>query len=282
MKQKNKLIALVMLLGIAVLLNSCKTSHQAQQIALTKQTVEERVEMILGQALPFNTFSGNLRFGIQPGKNRGNMATGAQLKIIKDQMIQLSLRDPILGVVEAARVNISPEQILIIDRINRMYFAESMENLKKRFPFDFNFYSLQALFTNQLFIAGAQALTPDDYTAFDYREDKFSATLSHRDSRGIIYNFISDYTHRIQKTEVYNSSKTTNLSWDYSDFGQTSNNRLFPMKMNVTLNVPTDLFSMSLDFSSVDIDTPFELTADIPAKYKQINLDQIIKVIQSF
>jgi len=280
MKRRNKFIALVLFFGVSVLLSSCKTSRQTKQIALSKQTMEERVELILNQALPYSTFSGNLRFSIKPGMNRGNITTDAQLRIIKDEMIQLSLRIPILG-TEAARVNISPDQVIIIDRINRMYFAESMENLKKRFPFDFNFYSLQSLFTNQLFIAGKQELMRDDYTSFNYWEDEFSAILSQKDSRGIIYDFTSDYSHRILKTEVYNSNKAMDMNWDYSDFGRTSNNRLFPMKMNVALTTPKDLVSMNLNFSSVDIDTPFELKAEIPPKYKPINLDQIIKFIQS-
>jgi len=237
--------------------------------------------MILNQALPYNTLSGNLRFYIKPGMNRSDITTDAQLKIIKNVMIQLSLRFPIIG-TEAVRINISPEQILIIDRINKMYFAESMDNLKQRFPFDFDFYSLQALFTNQLFIAGKQDLMADDYTAFNYGEDEFSATLSRNDSHGITYSFTSDYTRRILKTEIYNANKTVNLNWEYANFGKTSNNRLFPMKMNATLTVPNDLISMNFNFLNADIDTSFELKADIPAKYKPIELDQIVKFIQSF
>jgi len=281
MKQRNKFITWVLFLGIMIWLSSCKTIHQTQQIILTKHTVEERVGLILNQALPYKTLSGNLRFSIKPGMNRGNMTTDAQLRIIKNEMIQLSLRVPILG-IEAARVNISPEQIIIIDRINQMYFAESIENLKKRFPFDFDFYSLQALFTNQLFITGKRELMPNDYTFFDYWEDEFSATLSRKGSRGITYDFTSDYSHRILKTEIYNSNKAVNANWDYSDFGRASNNRLFPMKMNVTLTIPNDLFSMNLNFSSVNIDTSFELKADIPQKYKPIDINQVIKLIQSF
>ena len=281
MKQRNKYIAGVLFLGVAVLLSSCKTSRQAQQIALTKQTVEERVEMIINQAPLYHTFSGNLRFSIQPGVNHGNMTTDAQLKIIKDEMIQLSLRIPVLG-TEAVRINISPEQVIIIDRIHKMYFAESTETLKKHFPFDFDFYSLQSLFTNRLFIPGKQELTPDDYVSFDYWEDEFLATLSRQDSHGIIYDFRSDYSHRIQKTEVYTGNRDVNMNWDYSDFRRASNNRLFPMKMNMTLTIPNNLISMNLDFSSVDIDTSFELKADIPSKYKPIDLNQVIRLIQSF
>ena len=281
MKRQNKYIALGLFLGIAILVSSCKTSHKIQSIALTAHSAEERIGLIQGQALPYKTFSGNLRFGIKPGMNHGNMTTDAQLKIVKNEMIQLSLRIPVLG-SEAARINISPQQIVIVDRIHKMYFVESMENLKKHFPFDFDFYSLQSLFTNQLFIAGKQELTPYDCTSFNYREDEFSATLNQKDSRGIVYDFTSDYSHRILKTEVYKSDKAVDMNWDYSDFGRTSGNRLFPMKMNMTLTIPNDLVSMNLNFVSVDVDAPFELKADIPQKYKQIDLDQAIKLIQSF
>ena len=281
MNSKNIFFLLAMSLGIVILLSSCKTTRQSQQIALTKQTAVERVEMILNQETPYNTLSGNLRFSIKPGKDRGNTTTNAQLRIIKNEMIQLSLLIPFIG-TEAARINISPEQIIIVDRINRVYLAESMQNLKKQFPFDFDFYSLQSLFANQLFIAGKQELTRNDYILFDYRENEFFATLSKKDSRGIIYDFTSDYSRRIQKTEIYNNTRDVNLNWDYSDFGRTSNNRLFPMKMNVTLTIPDDLITMNLNFTNVDIDTRFDLKADIPSKYTQIGMEQVIRIIQSF
>jgi hypothetical protein len=137
------------------------------------------------------------------------------------------------------------------------------------------------LFTNQLFIAGKQALTPDDYVSFDYREDEFSATLNQKDSRGMSYDFVSDYSHRILKTEVYGNHKEVDMMWNYSDFGQTSGNRLFPMKMNMTLTIPNNSISMTLNFSTVDIDASFELKAEIPQKYRQIDLDQAIKLLKN-
>jgi hypothetical protein len=243
--------------------------------------VEERVGLIVNQSMPYKTFSSNLRFGIKPGVNREGITTDAQIRIIKDEMIQLSLRIPILG-TEAARISISPDQILIIDRMNKMYFAESMENLKKHFPFEFDYYSLQSLFTNRLFIAGKQEVTPDDYASFGYCEDEFSAVLSRQDSWGTGYDFTGDYSHRILKTEVYKNNKTVNMNWDYADFGRVSNDRLFPMKMSMVLTVPDNLISMNLNFSSVDIDTAFELKTDVPSKYKPIDINRIIKLIQSF
>lgn len=282
MKRKNKYIAWVLCLMLAAFVSSCRTtSRQIQPVALTKHTVEERVGLIVNRSIPYRTFSSSLRFGIKPGVNRDGITVDAQLRIVKDEMIQLSLRIPILG-TEAARINISPDKILIVDRMNKMYFTESMENLKKHLPFDFDYYSLQSLFTNRLFIAGKQEVTPGDYASFGYWEDEFSAVLSRQDSRGTVYGFTGDYSHRILKTEVYKTGKAVNMNWDYAGFGQTSGNRLFPMKMSMALTVPDNLISMNLNFSSVDIDTAFELKMDIPSKYKPIDINQIIKLIQSF
>jgi hypothetical protein len=274
MKQMNKYIAFGLFMGIALLISSCKTTRRTSQVALTKYSVEERAGMIQSHALPYNTFSGNLRFGVKQG-NRESISTNAQLKIVKDEMIQLSLRVPVLG-IEAAKINISPHQTLVIDRINKAYFTETMGTGV------FDFYSLQSLFTNHLFIAGKQEITPDDYASFNYREDEFSATLNRIDNCGIAYNFTSDNSHRILNTEIYTYNKEVDMNWNYADFGQTSINHTFPMKMNMLLATPNDSISMHLNFSNIDIDAPLKLNADIPEKYKQIEWEQAVRLIKSF
>jgi hypothetical protein len=281
MQQKNRQITLILLLGILWMFGSCKTSHQPVQITLAKQTKTERIETIQSQAVHYKTFSSVLRFSIKPGAKNNNTSVDAQLKIIKDQIIQLSLRIPILG-TEAARISITPEQLIVIDRINKQYFAESMETLHAIAPFDFDYYSLQALFTNQLFIAGKQTLGIDDYPSFRLEEDDFFVNLNNKDSQGINYDFVSDYSSRILKTEMYKNKEEVDMNWTYQDFGITSNKRLFPMKMKMELAIPNDLITMGLSFSSVDIDTEFELEASVPNKYRQLNVEQIIKLIQSF
>jgi hypothetical protein len=81
---------------------------------------------------------------------------------------------------------------------------------------------------------------------------------------------------------MYKDKETVNMNWAYQDFGLTSNKRLFPMKMNMELNIPNDLITMELSFSNVDIDTEFELDASIPTKYNQLTIEQVLRLIQSF
>lgn len=264
----------------AVLFNACKSPKETLRISLDKKEKEERILEMLQHAITYNTFSASLKLAIKPGEKSKAISVDTQLKIKKDQVIELSLRVPIIG-MEAGKVAITPKQILIIDRINKYYFVESMERLQNMSPFDFDFYSLQALFTNQLFIAGKPTIEEKDINSFQLVEDEYQVVLTNTDSQGINYDFSSDYTRRILNTEMYKDKSKVNMLWTYGNFGLTSNNRLFPMLMNMQLDLPEDQATMKLSFSRVDINEPFNPNTTIPEKYQQINLEQIIKLLQS-
>ena len=274
-------IGYLLLAGVIIFFGGCKTTRQAATgaTALSEMNKEERIESIQYQFIPFNTLSSSLRFSIQPGKKKNTTTANALLRIIKDQVIQLSLRIPILG-TEVARISITPEQVIIIDRTGKRYVSESIQALKQKSPFDFDFNNLQALLTNRLFIAGKPSIDPGDYNSFIWSEDNFFVRLSNTDNQGIHYDFVSDFTNRIIQTEI--SKKDVNMNWWYKDFGTASNNRSFPMKMLMELTVPNDLITLNLTFNNVDIDTDFKLDTTIPNNYQRIEFERIIKLIQSF
>jgi hypothetical protein len=264
-----------------ILFSGCKTTRQtAATVALSKMNKDERIEAVQNLYVPFNTLSSPLRFTFRSKKRKSSTSANAQLRIIKDQVIQLSVRIPLLG-TEVARISITPDQVIIIDRINKRYVSEPIQKLKEITAFDFDFYSLQALFTNQLFIAGKPSITPPDYKTFNRSEDKFYFKLKNKDTQGINYDFTGDYTNRIIQTEMYKDKAKANVNWQYKDFGLTSNNRLFPMQMTLELTVPDDLITLNLTLNNVDINTDFNLDTTIPKGYQQVEPEQIIKMIQS-
>jgi hypothetical protein len=279
MKRKNKYILPLLFAGILLLAASCKTGKETGQIVLAKTSKEERINLLRYQSVPYKTFSSSLHFSFKTGKKGKGISADAQLKIVKDKALQLSAR--FMG-FEVARVNITPSQVTIIDRIHKQYFSESMELLQSYAPFDFDYYSLQSLFTNQLFIAGKQAIAPEDYASFRLTEDDFSVIINNTDSRGINYDFTSDYTHRILKTEMYKNRQDAEMKWSYRDFGLTSDKKLFPMKMDMALTIPRELITLNLSFSSVNIDNEFELETNIPSKYERVHINQLDDLIQSF
>jgi hypothetical protein len=247
-------------------------------VALQSMTKEERLSTIIQSGIRYNTFSSNLKLSVKPGKKSRETAVDAQLRIVKDEAIQLSLRIPILG-TEAFKLVITPDNLLVIDRLNKQYLSESMHDMKAKAPFDFDYYSLEALFTNQLFIAGKKEITASDYQAFQIREDAFLVHIDYTDKQAVRYDFTGDYSNRIQSTQMDQSKWKSHLQCIYTGWGLTSNKRTFPMSLNMTLNIPDEVYTLDFACKSVDIDTDFSIDYTVPNKYKQVTLQQVLKLI---
>jgi len=262
-------------------ITSCKSVEKTAttgQTALAKASKSERIALLQANNFSFNTVSAPLKLSIKEGETSKTTSLNAVLKIIEGQQIQLSLRIPILG-SEAARLCFTPTQALMIDRINKRYFSDSMENLKLRSGVDFDFYTLQALFANRLFITGKSAFSKDDYQSFTLNETDFTAKLQYADSKNVNYSFTSDWTNKIISSNI--SKRNTELACNYSDFRQTADNQLFPMKMELSLQTDNDLFFLAFDYSEITVNQDFTLDMEIPRNYIQITLDQMIEMIKS-
>jgi hypothetical protein len=276
--KNNKYFFFVPLIGISLILgmNACKSSKEISRIALPGKNKNERLDLIESQALHYETFSSNLTCTIKLGKESKKTSIDGQLKIVRDQAIQLSLKIPILG--EIFRLTITPDKIIAIDRINKQYLLEPMQYIRENAPFGFDFYSLQALLSNQIFIAGKNQVNPEDYALFRIHEDAYFVQIENTDTYNTGYAFTTDYTHRILNTQIYKTEWNTRMSWVYGNFEPADNKSLFPMNMKMELSLPDETVEMNLSFKTVNINRTFDVDANYPAKYKQVSLPEVLKL----
>lgn len=82
---------------------------------------------------------------------RGNkpVATNGQLKMRWNDVIQISLVDPVIGIAEIGRLEFSKDNVLIVDRINRQYVQESYASISAMAKQDITFEYIQALFWSE-------------------------------------------------------------------------------------------------------------------------------------
>lgn len=67
----------------------------------------------------------------------------------KGEVIQLSVA-PLLG-IEVARLEISPDRILAVDRLHKQYVEVSFDELNRMADLNLSFNVLQSLFLNEIF-----------------------------------------------------------------------------------------------------------------------------------
>jgi hypothetical protein len=276
--KKNLFYFLSFTLYVCVLA-ACKSVKDTGTVALQPMAKEECFTQVLQSEITFNTLSAGLRLSLQAGDKKAPFSLDAQLRILHNEALQLSLRMPLLG-TEALRVVITPDKALIIDRINKQYMEESIAVLQARFPFTFDYYVLEALWTNRLFLNGKPTLSAGDLSAFKTEIDAYAARFSYSDVYKTKYTFTYDHTLRMQSVQAGRKSDE-GVECLYTDWGAIANQQTFPMKMQWNLQSEQKTYQLTAAFKSVDTNANFSIDQNAPNKYKQVSLQEMLRMIQS-
>ena len=274
-KLSKYLIALLLLLFVGVY--SCKPKERIVQAEseLEDKTNSNLFEDILENEVSYSTFSSKLNMSFSTGRKVLN--SRATLRIVRNEAIQLSIQ-PIFG-IEMFRLYIQPDCIIILDRMNKRYVQETYDDLKKEYPIGFNFYTLQSLFTNALFIPEQSNVLIDDYRKFRYVQSSNNYRLSGRDRiSDIDYSFFVNGNDQITLTQMYIPAKKYSLEWSYDEFTLVEK-LFFPFKMKVSASSQEVNLNTSISLSSINFDESLTLDSSIPSSYTKVELKEVIKLL---
>ena len=140
-------LSLLLLLVIGVY--SCKPKERIIQAdsELEDKSNSELFTDVLHKRLNYSSFSSRLNLTVSTGTK--TISSKGNLRIVKDEAIQLSVQ-PLFG-IEMFRLYVEPDYLLVLDRMNKRYVKESFDDIKGTSPIGFDFYSLQSLFSKNLF-----------------------------------------------------------------------------------------------------------------------------------
>ena len=188
------------LLLLFVGLNGCKSKERIVQAdsELGSKSSSVLFKDVLHKGLEFTTFSSKLNMTISTGTK--TIGSKGNLRIVNNKAIQLSVQ-PLFG-IEMFRLYVEPDYLIVLDRMNKRYVKESFKDLQEKNPIGFNFYSLQSLFTNNLFIPEQSNVSVDDFRKFKYSEtqDYYLLTASDKKSH-IDYAFSINGNDQITLTQ---------------------------------------------------------------------------------
>lgn len=275
LKLSKYLIALLLLVFVGIY--SCKPKERIVQAEteLEDKTNLNLFEDVLTKELKYTTFSSKMSMSFSTGRRVLN--SKATLRIVRDEGIQLSLQ-PVFG-IEMFRLYMQPDCIIILDRMNKRYVHESIDDIKKQFPVGFDFYTLQSLFTNALFIPEQSNISTNDYKNFKYSKSSDNYLLSARDKKSNIdYSFCVNGNDQITLAQMYMLNKDYSLDWVYDEFVLTGN-LFFPHKMQVLATTEKRKIDTSMSLSSISLNEPLSLDSSIPSSYAKVDLNEVIKLL---
>ena len=120
---------IVFLLLVVVVLAGCKSS---KHLATSEKNVQ--VSSYLTSKLQLTI----------PGKKGGSMSVGGTMKMKTHERVQISLLMPILR-TEVARVEVTPDGVLLVDRMNKRFVRATKDELKGMLPKNAEFSRLEKI-----------------------------------------------------------------------------------------------------------------------------------------
>lgn len=205
------------------------------------------------------------------------------LRMRRDQVIRLQIFIPYIG-TEAARIEFTPDYVLVVDRLHKQYVKGDYNQLDFLRNNGLSFYSLQALFWNQLMLPGANRVSEGDLEKFDVNLDGMGQNVpimlkngnldftwqANRNS-GLIAEAVVTYTSRSQGNST--------LTWKYDNFKALGAKSFpatqeFSFATNATKQARKATVKLALDALKTSDD--WEANTVVSSKYKKVDAQDIL------
>ena len=207
---------------------------------------------------------GNMTFNLQAGNK--DITVPGKLSMRKDEVIRIQLFIPILG-SEVGRLEFTPSYVLIVDRMHKEYIKADYTQVDFLQKQGINFYSLQALFWNQLLVPGVKKVSDSDLK-------KFSANL---DETGDNVPVAIRYGNMNYQWKT----NRNNGRIDVKSVGV----KMFPatqrMTLTTILNNKVQEAKLNIEMKSVKTDDKWDAQTEVSGKYKQVSPKDVLGKLMS-
>ena len=269
------------ILGFSVIclvlaLSACKSAKSISKPAAAVTENLDYLGSVANNTPSITNFSSKMKLTIN--SNGKDISVNGTIRMKKNEVIQMSIV-PFLG-IEAGRVEFTPTKVLIIDRINKQYVEEPISELTTMAKTDMDFYTLQALFTNALFVPGKKEINNDLLSEFTVNTSVDNKTMEiQKKSKGFLYSFsATPNTGQLLESSISTISAPYQLNWKYSDFlpfGLKS----FPSRMDISFEGGKKPFSAEIDLSKLTENGDWEYPTTVSSKYKKMDFNDLLKVL---
>lgn len=238
------------------------------------------VRKVYANQIDAKAISSKIKFTLTQGQK--DISVSGSLKMKKDEVIRIQLTA--FGLMEVGRLEFTKDYVLVMDRMNKQYIKVKYADVSFLRNNGLDFYAVQALFWNRLFIPGKQSVDTSLFKQFTVNGNAASA-----------YNTVSlkhgemDYLWSADKTNGLISS--VNMTYAGKAAGRTSVKCSYgSFKSFLTKKFPTDItltvqsadikkagnVSVNIALDKLDTDSDWGTYTTVSGKYKQVSVEDVI------
>ncbi|MCR4852850.1 MAG: DUF4292 domain-containing protein [Prevotella sp.] len=254
--------------------------------ALLRQQQTAFFTKVKSNATNADNITGKIDFNLKSGSK--DITVGGKLMMRRDDVIRIQLSVPLIG-MEAGRLEFTKDYVMIVDRIHTEYIKGDYNQIDFLKNNGIDFYALQALFWNMLFVPGEAHLSDNSLNAFtiNLQPDANQSAIT-LNKGSMSYNWQAENnTGLITQTDVeYGKGKAgnTKLTCTYGDFKSLAGKQ-FPA--NLTLDMMTSAtkkakqIKIGIKMKSMNTDSDWEPRTTLSKKYKAVSVDDVMKKLMN-
>jgi dihydrofolate reductase len=171
--------------------------------------------------------------------------------------------------IEIARIHCTPDSIWALDKLGQQYYEADFKTFEKELGT--NFYGLQALLTNRTF-------DPEGQNFANFTVDKVEENYVLALNKDMYTEFIVEGGKYLTRSLLKKNNSGSYLMTTYSNFLPVGK-FTFPSKVDCIFQSKEKSNTVSLNYSSVNINKKSNLTFSIPAYYRKADMSQLIKLV---
>ena len=285
---KTTSILKIAVLALPLVFTACKSKKVAEPTVMTEEMINKAnfISSVKDNAQSTKFLTSKVKFSVEVGPQKITL-TG-NLKMKRDDVIRLQLMA--FGFVEAGRIEMTKDYVLIMDRINKQYLKAPWMSVDFLRNSGMNFQTIQALFWNELFRPNQTALVKtndkqiiDSIGNYNLIESGDDMIISLEEGK-MDYSWLASRKDAlIRMANILYKDRfngNTQLNWDYDQF-KMLNKRAFPHKSAITLTTPEKEVKLGMTLNYIGQDTEWEPRTEISNKYREVSVDEILRRFMS-
>lgn len=281
----------IAVLAMPLMFSSCifhkKAVKEEAPQPLTAEELQNKnfVDRVQDNVQTARFITSKVKFSVEVGAQK--LTLTGNLKMKRDDVIRLQLMA--FGFVEAGRIEMTKDYVLIMDRINKQYLKAPWMQIDFLRNSGLNFSSMQSLFWNELFkpnpvIVGKKAVA-DTTATFSTIESGDDMIIQLNEGK-MDYSWLVGRNDalikmaNIQYKDRFNSENNAQLNWDYDKFEMFSSKK-FPMKHAISLTTAKKDVKLGMTLNYIGSDTEWETRTEVSNKYREVTVDEILRRFMS-
>lgn len=292
LKNKCRLSIITSLAAVSLLVASCGSSKaleggskaaKAEKVAAGNAETMSRdfLRKVYDNEVYANSITSKIKFTVNTGSK--DISVSGSLNMKKDQVIRIQLTP--FGLMEVGRLEFTKDYVLIMDRMNKEYIKAGYADVDFLQKNGLDFYTLQALFWNKLFVPGTQKITDSSLKNFSVAFNTAAKDNVISYKRGdMSYAWTADKTTALIKSvgvtyDGKTSGKTT-VTCDYADFKPVGT-KLFPTDITLKLKSGAvknaDKMSVNISINNPGTSSDWDTFTTVSDKYRQVDVQDVLK-----